>query len=44
MGKTIGVDLGDMDNFFANILLIDKNFVENIQALGRDRQFFSEDD
>lgn len=40
MGKTTGVDLGDMENFFSYILLISKDYIQDIQALGRDRDFF----
>jgi hypothetical protein len=39
-GKTIGVDFGKMKNFFTKLCLFSNNYVEDIQALGRDRDFF----
>ena len=40
MGKTTGVDLGDMKNFFSMIFLFSKDYVSDIQSLGRDRNLF----
>ena len=40
LGKTIGTDLGEMENYFQYIILLSNKGLDDCQAIGRDRKVF----